>query len=165
MSCRARHRRGSVMRRLDLHPQRALRAICTCAAATLAACSTDGSVPEAPDLRIESLSTRPYLVTGGDVLLSVEFGPSPTASILARGLGLKSELCSKRVPRCASIINIFRAQHGRLRRLCRQRVSGRPTGHRGRAFLKNLNFVYAPRIGEGARMERRKPLSASIRRL
>ncbi len=81
------------MRLLDLHPPRALRAICACAAATLAACSTDGGVPEAPDLRIESLSTRPYLVTGGDVLLSVELGPGVAAEgveILANGRDVTS---------------------------------------------------------------------------
>ena len=62
------------MRPLDLQlrvaPWRAL----TAAAAVLAACSTDARAPGTPAVGIESLSTRPHLVTGGDVLLGVSLG-------------------------------------------------------------------------------------------
>ncbi len=40
----------------------------------LAGCRADGGFAARSELHIESLSTRPYLVTGGDVLLGVELG-------------------------------------------------------------------------------------------
>jgi hypothetical protein len=52
-------------------------------AATLGSCSGGGGFVDgtgaraalgASELRIESVSTRPYLVTGGDVLLRVDLG-------------------------------------------------------------------------------------------
>ena len=56
------------------------------AAAGLAACSIGGASDSA--LSIESVSTRPYLVTGGDVLLRVEVGEGVDATgleVLANG--------------------------------------------------------------------------------
>jgi len=70
------------MRPTSRHHTGALIAL-TLGAATLAACSTDGGLASGSDLRIESLSTRPYLVTGGDVLLAVELGAEVDASGLA----------------------------------------------------------------------------------
>jgi hypothetical protein len=49
-------------------------ALALAAGAALAGCSADGGLASGSDLRIESLSTRPWLVTGGDVLLAVELG-------------------------------------------------------------------------------------------
>ena len=43
-------------------------------AVILSGCSAASEVPEAMDLRIESLSTRAHLVTGGDVLVGVDLG-------------------------------------------------------------------------------------------
>jgi len=60
---------------------------------TLSGCAADGGLASASDLRIESLSTRPWLVTGGDVLLAVELGPELDASeleILANGRDVKA---------------------------------------------------------------------------
>ena len=56
------------------------------AGAGLAACSIGGAADSA--LTIESVSTRPYLVTGGDVLLRIEVGEGVDASgleVLANG--------------------------------------------------------------------------------
>jgi hypothetical protein len=52
------------------------------AVAALGACSADGGLASGSELRLESLSTRPWLVTGGDVLLAVE----PGADVDAMGL-------------------------------------------------------------------------------
>jgi hypothetical protein len=54
----------------------------------LGACAADGGLASGSALRIESLSTRPYLVTGGDVLLAVEVGAALDAmglQVLANG--------------------------------------------------------------------------------
>ena len=57
----------------------------------LSACSPEGTprasaeasaVPGSSDLRIESVSTRPYLVTGGDVLLRIETGEDLDLSLV-----------------------------------------------------------------------------------
>ena len=57
-------------------------------AVILSGCSAASEVPEATDLRIESLSTRAHLVTGGDVLVGVDPGgevPAGEIEILANG--------------------------------------------------------------------------------
>jgi hypothetical protein len=54
----------------------------------LPGCSADGGLASGSDLRLESLSTRPYLVTGGDVLLGVELREGMDASgleVIANG--------------------------------------------------------------------------------
>ena len=48
---------------------------------TLAGCA-DGGFASGSGLRLESLSTQPYLVTGGDVLLAIELGPEVDATEL-----------------------------------------------------------------------------------
>ena len=50
------------------------------ALASLTGCSADGGLASGSALRVESLSTRPYLVTGGDVLLAVELADGVDAT-------------------------------------------------------------------------------------
>jgi hypothetical protein len=63
-------------------------AIALGAVAASMGCSADGGLASGSELRIESLSTRPYLVTGGDVLLGIELGAELNATgleVMANG--------------------------------------------------------------------------------
>ena len=71
------------MTRLRICPKSTVTVVLSGIVASLSACSTQGRLGANPDgtrelgsseLRIESLSTKPYLVTGGDVLLRIEAG-------------------------------------------------------------------------------------------
>ena len=73
---------------LDLRFRLPRRASLAGIAVLLSGCSAASEVPEATDLRIESLSTRAHLVTGGDVLVGVDPGgeaPGGEIEILANG--------------------------------------------------------------------------------
>ena len=71
------------MTRLIICPKSTVIGVLSWTVTSLSACSIQGGLGADPDgpqelgsseLRIESLSTKPYLVTGGDVFLSVEAG-------------------------------------------------------------------------------------------